>query len=49
MVPARFELMFYLRTVAHQAACHYLSKAFLKSMKACADFVEFWRYFYTGF
>ena len=31
MVRTRFALILYFRTVAHKAACHTLSKAFLKS------------------
>ena len=33
MVRTRFALILYFRMVAHKAACHSLSKAFLKSMK----------------
>ena len=33
MVRTRFALILYFRMVAHKAACHTLSKAFLKSMK----------------
>ena len=33
MVRIRFALIMYFRMVAHKAACHTLSKAFLKSMK----------------
>ena len=32
MVRTRFALILYFRLVAHKAACHNLSKAFLKSM-----------------
>ena len=35
MVRTRFALILYFRRVAHKAACHTLSKAFLKSMKTC--------------
>ena len=37
MVRTRFALILYFRMVAHKAACHTLSKAFLKSMKTMAD------------
>ena len=33
MVRKRFALILHLRMVAHKAACHTLSKAFLKSVK----------------
>ena len=33
MVRTRFALILYFRMMAHKAACHTLSKAFLKSMK----------------
>ena len=33
MVRTRFALIVYIRMVAHKAACHTLTKAFLKSME----------------
>ena len=36
MVRTRFALILYFRMVAHKAACHTLSKAFLKLMKTCS-------------
>ena len=41
----RFALILYYRMVAHKAACHTLSKAFLKSMKTWYRFCWCWRYF----
>ena len=45
MVWTRFELIIYFRMVAHKAACHTLSNAFLKSMKTWYRFCWCWRYF----
>ena len=45
MVRTRFALILYFRMVAHKAACHTLSKAFLKSMKTWYRFCWCWRYF----
>ena len=45
MVRTRFALISYFRMVAHKAACHTLSKAFLKSMKTWYRFCWCWRYF----
>ena len=45
MVQTRFALILYFRMVAHKAACHTLSKAFLKSMKTWYRFCWCWRYF----
>ena len=39
MVRTRFALILYFRMVAHKAACHTLSKAFLKSMKTWYRFL----------
>ena len=43
MVRTRFALILYFRMVAHKAACHTLSKAFLKSMKTWYRFCWCWR------
>ena len=45
MVRTRFALILYFPMVAHKAACHTLSKAFLKSMKTWYRFCWCWRYF----
>ena len=45
MVPTRFALILYFRMVAHKAACHTLSKAFLKSMKTWYRFCWYCRFF----
>ena len=45
MVRTRFALILYFRMVSHKAACHILSKAFLKSMKTWYRFCCCWRYF----
>ena len=45
MVRTRFALILYFRMVAHKAASHTLSKAFLKSMKTWYRFCWCWRYF----
>ena len=45
MVRTRFALILYFRMVAHKAACHTLSKAFLKPMKTWYRFCWCWRYF----
>ena len=41
----RFALILYFRMVAHKAACHTLSKAFLESMKTWYRICWCWRYF----
>ena len=45
MVRTRLALILYFRMVAHKAACHTLSKAFLKSMKTWYRFCWCWKYF----
>ena len=45
MVRTRFALILSFRMVAHKAACHTLSKAFLKSMKTWYRLCSYWRYF----
>ena len=45
MVRTRFALILYFRMVTHKAACHTLSKAFLKSVKTWCRFCWCWRYF----
>ena len=45
MARTRFALILYFRMVAHKAACHTLSNAFLKSMKTWYKFCWCWRYF----
>ena len=45
MVRTKFALILYFPMVAHKAACHTLSKAFLKSMKTWYRFCWCWRYF----
>ena len=45
MVRIRFELILYFRMVAHKAACHTLSKAFLKSVMTWYRFFQCWKYF----
>ena len=49
MVRTRFALILYFRMVAHKAACHTLSKAFLKSMKHGTDSAGVGGTFHTGF
>ena len=49
MVRTRFALILYFRMVAHKAACHTLSKAFLKSMKTRTDSAGVGGTFHTGF
>ena len=45
MVRTRFALIMFFCMVAHKAACHTLSKAFLKSVKTWYRFCWCWRYF----
>ena len=48
MVRIRFPLILYFRMVAHKAAWHTLSKAFLKLMKTWYIFCYVGRTFHTG-
>ena len=45
MVRTRFALILYFRMMAHIAACHTLSKPFLKSLKTWYRFCLCYRYF----
>ena len=45
MMPARFARILYFGMVAHKAAFHTLSKAFMKSVKTWFKFCWCWRYF----
>ena len=45
LTPPVVAVILYFRMVAHKAACHTLSKAFLKSMKIWYRFCWCWRYF----
>ena len=47
MVRTRFAFLLYIHMVAQKAACHVLSKAFLKSMKTCMDIVDVGSTFHT--
>ena len=49
MVQTRFALMLFFCMVAHKAACHTLSKAFLKSIKHGTDSADVGGTFHTGF
>ena len=50
MVRTRFALILYFRVVAHKAACHTLSKAFLKNQcRHGTDSADVGGTFHTGF
>ena len=49
MVGTRFALILYFSMMAHKAACHSLSKAFLKSVKHGTDSADVGCTFHTGF
>ena len=49
MARTRFALILYFRMVAHKAACHTLSKAFLNQRRHGTDSADVGGTFHTGF